>query len=70
MLSTKQPDFEQRGVSFELLLGRVAQLLSRQFRTSIKTNRCTTVSILSITIYVPISAKLDSTFPRSLNQQI
>lgn len=26
-LSTMQPDFEQRGVSFELLLGRVAQLL-------------------------------------------
>ena len=28
VLSTKQPDFEQRGVSFELLLGRVAQLLN------------------------------------------
>lgn len=27
-LSTMQPDFEQRGVSFELLLGRVAQLLA------------------------------------------
>ena len=29
VLSTKQPDFEQRGVSFELLLGRVAQLLNQ-----------------------------------------
>lgn len=28
-LSTKQPDFEQRGVSFELLLGRVSQLLDQ-----------------------------------------